>query len=133
MRFPSAVSQNMTVLLSLGPVLLSWGPPIQANSFREIGQNSVKYRPTRRLPWRPLQFDGELHQKDLRILLYLGHIWGPAWRHVSTGGHVPGLKSNRRLFHVPAVINPPTCRHSGHNAVSKKSLILRMSEIGTFD
>ena len=57
----------MTVLLSLGPVSLTLGPPIQANSYEEYGQNSVKYRPALRYSGTPLQRDTELHQKDLRI------------------------------------------------------------------
>ena len=51
--------------------------PIQANRTRNLGQNSVKYRPTLRNSASPLQQDSELHQKDLRINLYLGHIWDP--------------------------------------------------------
>ena len=77
MRFPRHVSQNMTVLLSSGPVLLNVGPPFQANRPRDIRQNSVKYRPTHRTTGSPLQRADELHQKDLRINLFLGHILGP--------------------------------------------------------
>ena len=44
----------------------------------------------------PLQQPSELHQKDLRINLVLVHIPGTALRHVLRGGHILGLKSNRR-------------------------------------
>ena len=80
MRFPIHVSQNMTVLLSLGPVLLSFGPVehcIQANTTVKHGQNSAKYRPTVLTRASRLQRNNELHQKDLRINLKYGSILGP--------------------------------------------------------
>ena len=102
-----------------GTVLTLFGTPIQANRTRDIGQNSVKYRPTVPYTVPPFQQRTELHQFYLRINLELVHILGMVLRHVLQGGHVLGLKSNRRLFGVPAVINPSTCRYSSHNAVSK--------------
>ena len=60
--------------------------------------------------YRPLQLHVELHQKDLRINLYLVHILGMVLRHVSGGGHLSGLKSNRPLFEVQTVTLAPTCR-----------------------
>ena len=93
------------VLLYLGPV----GPPFQANRPRDIRQNSAKYRPTVLPRASRLQLPGELHQKDLRINLVFMHILGLRMRHVPEGGHVLGLKSNRRVLAVPTLINPPTC------------------------
>ena len=43
----------------------------------DIRQNSVKYRPTVLSYASRLQQRAELHQKDLRISLYLVHIQGP--------------------------------------------------------
>ena len=40
-------------------------------------QNSAKYRPTATYTVPRLQYSTELHQKDLRINPYLGHIWDP--------------------------------------------------------
>ena len=83
MRFPKAVLRNASVLLILGPVLLNLGPvttSVPGNLTQPHGQNSAKqcqnsakplYRPS------PLQYSDELHQKDLRINLFLGHIWAP--------------------------------------------------------
>ena len=65
----------------------------------------------------PLQYQSELHQKDLRIMPISVHIWGTAWDPVSTGGHVSGLKSNRHVFMVQTVILTPTCRYFSHTAV----------------
>ena len=72
---------------------------------------------------RPLQLATELHQKDLRIIPNLVYIWGPVWEGVLEGGHLSGLKSNRRLFVVPRVEKAPTCRNSSQTAVSKSRLI----------
>ena len=72
----------MTVLLSLGPVLLGYGPPIQANRTRDIRQNGVKYRPTGYTSASRLQQLNELHQKDLRINPLYVHILGLRMRHV---------------------------------------------------
>ena len=80
MRFPRHVSQNIPVLLSLGPVLLNLGPvytPIQANRTWSIGQNSAKQCQTVPYSANPLQHADELHQKDLRKLPYFLHILGP--------------------------------------------------------
>ena len=71
--------------------------------------NSAKYRPTAKYSDTPLQRNTELHQKDLRISLYLVHILGSAREAVSWGGHLSGLKSNRRQFAVPRVELSPTC------------------------
>ena len=76
MRFPRHVSQNMTVLTLFGTVLTLFGPPYQANSFMEIGQNSAKYRPALRYTGRPFHRADELHQKDLRINLIFLQILG---------------------------------------------------------
>ena len=68
-------------------------------------------------PGQPFQQPSELHQKDLRINWYFVHIQGPVHEAVSTGGHVSGLKSNRRVLEVPQVELTPTCRYSSQTAV----------------
>ena len=88
----------------------------EPNSVKTVTKQ-CQYRHIRASASQPLQQIDELHQKDLRINQYLVHILGMALRHVSKGGHLSGLIPNRRLFGVPAVINPPTCRYSSHNAV----------------
>ena len=78
-----------------------------SNSGQTVPTASQEYRVT---PKRPKNND--LIPADLRVQ-ELGH---------SQGGHILGLKSNRRVFVVPRVILPPTCRHSSHTAVSTFSL-----------
>ena len=69
--------QETSVFHCFGTVLALFVPPIQANTTRVIGQNSVKYRPTAAITGSPLQLADELHQKDLRINLKYCHILGP--------------------------------------------------------
>ena len=64
------------------------------------------------------------------------YIWGLVWEGVLRGGHVSGLKSNRRDFGVPAVINPSTYRHSLPTAVSNNRLFPvygHLTDLWTFD
>ena len=87
--------------------------------------NSAKYRHTPISSYRPLQLRVELHQKDLRINHVLVQIWGMVLDPVLVGGHVPGLKSNRRLFGVQLAEKAPTCRHSSQTAVQKSQYLVK--------
>ena len=76
--------------------------------------NSAKYRPTLRYSYRPLQQLVELHQKDLRINLVLGHFLGLRIRHVLradtflalflvVGFNVPRDPQTRRRVDIPRI------------------------------
>ena len=65
--------------------------------------NSAKQCQTDPYPVPPFHSSSELHQKDLRIIPDSVHIQGPSLRHVSTGGHLSRLKSNRRVLRVRRV------------------------------
>ena len=57
----------------MGPV----GPPYQANTTAQHGQNSVKQCQQCHTQCQRLQRNTELHQKDLRIMSVLLQILGP--------------------------------------------------------
>ena len=65
-----------------------------------IGQNSVKYRPTLNLTGTPLQFQGELHQKDLRINLKTVQILGLRMRPVLEADTFLALSLIVAIYHA---------------------------------
>ena len=77
MRFLRLGPAFSTCFTEFSTCFTVYGPPYWANRPRDNGQNSVKYRPTLRYTVPALQFNTELHQKDLRINLEMVHIWDP--------------------------------------------------------
>ena len=79
---------------------------MQANQRAEQCQNSAKQcqnsdiLDTRLLP---ATASARVTSKRPKNKLYLVRIRGMALRHVSRGGHVSGLKSNRRVFGAQTV------------------------------
>ena len=133
MRFPRDVSQNMPVLLNLGPVLLYLGPsytPIQANRTRPHGQNSAKQCQTVTDSASRLQENTELHQKDLRIIPYLLQILGPGYEVISVADTFLALSLivafSCTTLHKPHDVST----FSTHGSVNKL-IYLRMSELTT--
>ena len=87
------------------------GPPYQANTTVQHGQNSVKQWPNSAKQCQRLHRNDELHQKDLRINVDFMHILGPENERVLRADmflalslivsiYVPGPSFNRRRVDI---------------------------------